>query len=88
MNAVNLKDFAKPLPHPARQGLTCIYGAIPPRFRYGRVFWQTYNFLQESQWWSWEELQHYQMQYLGKLLKHAYENVPYYQKVFDERAVR
>ncbi len=81
---MSLKDFAKSLPHPVRQGLKYIYGAIPPRFRCDRVFWQTYNFLQESQWWSWEELQDYQMQQLEKLLKHAYENVPYYRKVFDK----
>ena len=85
---MSLKDFAKSLPHPVRQGLKYIYGAIPPRFRCDRVFWQTYNFLQESQWWSWEELQDYQMQQLEKLLKHAYENVPYYRKVFDERGLK
>lgn len=85
---MNLKDFAKPLPHPIKQGLKYIYGAIPTRFRYGRVFWDTYNFLQESQWWSGEKLEEYQMQQLSKLLHHAYENVLYYRRVFDERGLR
>lgn len=86
---MSLRELAKRrLPYPAKQVLKDIYGAIPPRFRCDRVFWPTYNFLQESQWWSWEELQGYQMQQLEKLLKHAYENVPYYRKVFDERVVK
>lgn len=77
---MNVKDFAKPLPYPVKQGLRYIYGAIPPRFRYGKVFWQTYNFLQESQWWSKEKLEEYQMQRLNSLLYDACENVPYYCK--------
>lgn len=85
---MNLKDFTKPLPHPIKQGLKYIYGAILPRVRYGKVFWQTYNFLQKSQWWSKEKLEEYQMQQLETLLKHAYENVPYYRSVFDERRLK
>ena len=44
----------------------------------GKVFWDTYNFLQESQLWSKEKLEEYQMNQLEKLLKNSYENVPYY----------
>mgnify|MGYP001104137220 CR=1 FL=1 len=83
---MNLKKFAKRyLPYPLKQGLKYVYGTLPPRFRYGKVFWNTYNFLQESQWWSKEKLEEYQMQQLEKLLKHIYENVPYYRRVFDEK---
>jgi phenylacetate-CoA ligase len=83
-----LKSFVNSLPYPVKQGAKYIYGAIPPRFRYGKAFWDTYNFLQESQWWSREQLEKYQMQQLEKLLKHAYENVPYYRRVFDERGLK
>lgn len=76
------------LPYPIQQGLKYIYGSIPPHFRYGKVFWDTYNFLQESQWWSREKLEEYQMQQLSKLLDHAYENVPYYRRTFDERGLK
>jgi len=76
------------LPYSAKQGLKYIYGVIPPRFRYGKVFWDTYNFLQKSQWWSREKLEEYQMQQLEKLLKHAYKNVPYYRRIFDERGLK
>jgi phenylacetate-CoA ligase len=56
--------------------------------RLGKVFWETYNFLQESQWWSREKLEEYQMDQLTKLLNHAYDNVPYYRRVFDERSLK
>jgi len=53
-----------------------------------KVFRDTYKFLQKSQWWSREQLEEYQLQQLNKLLNHAYENVPYYKKVFDERGLK
>jgi len=56
--------------------------------RYGRTFTTTYRFLQQSQWWSREKLAAYQRQELRKLLNHAYQNVPYYRKLFDERGLK
>ena len=53
-----------------------------------RVFRKTYKFLKKSQWWSKEQLEEYQLQQLSKLLHHAYENVPYYTKVFDELGLK
>ncbi|PKL60981.1 MAG: CoF synthetase [Methanomicrobiales archaeon HGW-Methanomicrobiales-2] len=44
-----------------------------------------YALLRQSQWWSREELEAYQGQALSRLLDHAYENVPYYRRVFEER---
>lgn len=87
-NAMNARTLIKKLPYPIKQGIKYIYGSIPIRLRYDKVFWDTYNFLQESQWWSRERLEEYQMQQLSNLLHHAYENVPYYQKVFNERGLR
>lgn len=85
---MDLKKIAKSLPYPLQKSIKYIYGAVPPRFRYGKVFWDTYNFLQESQWWSKEKLEEYQMEQLSKLLNHAYKNVPYYQRVFNERGLK
>jgi len=65
---MSLRELAKRrLPYPVKQGFKYIYSAIPPRFHYGHLFWETYNFLQESQWWSKEKLQKYQMQQLSTL---------------------
>jgi len=52
-----------------------------------RTYRQMYAFLQQSQWWSPEELAAYQAQALSRLLDHAYENVPYYRRVFRERGL-
>ena len=62
--------------------------AIPLPIRYGKVFRDTYDFLQESQWWSKEQLEEYQLQQLSTLLQHVYENVPYYHRIFDERGLK
>jgi len=85
---MSIKNLAKRLPYPIKQNLKYIYRVIPLSIRYGKVFWDTYKFLQESQWWDREKLEEYQMQQLENLLKHAYENVPYYRKVFDKRGLK
>ena len=76
------------LPKSIQYAAKYAYGTIPISIRYGKVFRDTYAFLQESQWWSKEQLEEYQLEQLSKLLKHAYENVPYYRRVFDERGLK
>lgn len=84
---MGLEQFFLSIGYPLHQGLY-VYGAIPLSVRCGRVFRETHAFLQESQWWSREQLEEYQIQQLSKLLDHAYTNVPYYRRVFDERGLR
>lgn len=86
MNLIDLIN--KNTPHPLRRPLEYSWSIVPPYIRYGKVFRETYNLLQESQWWSRERLEDYQMQHLSKLLNHAYENVSYYRGVFDERSLK
>lgn len=83
-----LKNLIKSLVYPLQQGVKYTYGVIPAPIRYGKIFREMHAFLQESQWWSMEKLEEYQMQKLEKLLRHAYENVPYYHRVFDERCLK
>jgi phenylacetate-CoA ligase len=83
------REFIKKLPScPIKQTLAYIYGVFPLSVKYGKLFWETRRFLQESQWWSKERLEEYQMCRLSELLDHAYENVPYYQMVFNERGLK
>lgn len=42
------------------------------------------DFLLLSQYWSVEKLREYQKKKLQKLIKHCYDNVPYYQVLFDQ----
>ncbi len=43
-----------------------------------------YRWLLETQWWTKEQLKSLQVCRLQALLAHAYENVPYYRRRFDE----
>jgi phenylacetate-CoA ligase len=43
--------------------------------------------LEETQWWSSAQLQELQNEKLRALIKHAYENVPYYHRIFEERGL-
>jgi len=53
-----------------------------------KIFRKTYKFIQESQWWSQEQLEAYQLEQLNKLLDHSYINVPYYRKLFDKHGLK
>ncbi len=48
---------------------------------------KTYTLLRESRRWSREEHAAHQARALSRLLDHAYENVPYYRRVFQERGL-
>lgn len=58
------------------------------RLKYNHVFNNQLNFLMESQWWTKEQIEEYQTIQLQKLIKHAYKNVPYYTKSFDEKGIK
>jgi phenylacetate-CoA ligase len=55
---------------------------------YHKTYKETYSFLQKSQWWSTKQLQDYQWQQLKTLCNHAYEHIPYYQKLFDSLSMK
>ena len=44
--------------------------------------------LEKSQWWSRDKILELQNQRLKQLVRHAYDNVPYYRCIFDERALK
>lgn len=44
--------------------------------------------LERSQWWSRDKILELQNQRLQALVRHAYDNVPYYRRIFDERALK
>ena len=83
-----MRNLIRKAPPWIKKPIKYVYGLIPYEKRLGKVFWDTYNFLQESQWWSKEKLEEYQMKELNKLLHHAYANVPYYRKIFDEKGLK
>lgn len=64
------------------------YSALLHRERYGEGFARSRELLEQSQWYSAEELASYQDEQLRHLVKHAYETVPYYRRVFDARRLK
>ena len=44
--------------------------------------------LEQSQWWPRDRILELQNKRLRWLIRHAYENVPYYRRLFDERALK
>jgi phenylacetate-CoA ligase len=85
---MRIRTLAGRLPGPVKRTLKSAYGALPPRLRLGRAFWETYRFLEQSQWWDGTRLREYQMRELERLLSQCYENVPYYRRVFDEQGLK
>jgi len=47
-----------------------------------------HKFLGKSQWWSLKELQRFQYGELSRLLQNAYENVPYWRRLFDKLSLK
>lgn len=45
------------------------------------------DFVDKSQYWSKNQIRDYQNRHLEKIITHAYNNVPYYQKIMNERSL-
>jgi phenylacetate-CoA ligase len=58
------------------------------RERYGKKFEAVMEEMGKNEWMSYEDLLDYQNEKLRPLVKHAYETVPYYRKVMDERKIK
>jgi len=69
----------------AQNAACSLAGIKMRRRRYNRTFWNALTFLEQSQWWSLAEQQAYRREQLRRIIRHAYETVPYYREVFDER---
>lgn len=57
------------------------------KWNISKKFFSYYKVLNKSQYLSNEELKKFQLYKLKKLLRHAYGNVPYYKKKFDENNI-
>lgn len=64
------------------------YSAILDRERYGGRFKDYADLMSRAQWFSKGEMEAYQDERLKKVVRHAYETVPYYRRVFDERGLK
>ncbi len=84
-----LEKFRRRLPLGAQVGYGWLkYRFVPRPIWDDEEFNRYYRWLEKTQWWSRDELKEFQLEQLRALIKHAYENVPYYQRVFDERKLK
>ena len=75
-------EFVKKVYHKAKSKV------VPFPYIMGKEFAKTYNELMKSQWYSKEQVDELRLRKLEAVIKHAYENVPYYRRVFDERELK
>jgi phenylacetate-CoA ligase len=68
--------------------LISIYGLELQRKTARRSFREKFRGLMESQWWPADELKASQEEKLRALIAHAYQHVPYYRRIFDQRGLR
>ena len=67
--------------------LAKLYFMAYDNFTSRRVCWCR-QYLEKTQWWKRRDLQRLQTKRLRALLKHAYENVPYYHECFKKSSIR
>jgi len=68
------------------QNAACAYyGWREARVRFGPLFDRKLAELMQSERWSESEIEAYQSEKLQELVRHAYENVPYYRQVMKQR---
>ena len=60
------------------------YNLVPFRYRYGKEFISSFNFLMESSKWDLKKLKDYQNNEFLKIVNHCFKNVPYYQELFAD----
>jgi phenylacetate-CoA ligase len=71
-------------PYQFKQAAKWVYALWPVRRRYGHTFYTNYKSAQERERWSWAQLQEWQNEHLRVLISHAYRNVPFYQRLFQQ----
>ncbi len=87
MNA-NLKSLYDKLPAFVQNSVLTGYSFLLDLERYSGKYTQYKKLLTESQWYSDVELETYQNEQLTQLVRHAYNTVPYYNRIFKERNLK
>ncbi len=83
-----LKTLIKNGPPPLVRWGHVLYDLLPPALRYGKPWKEALTLVKESEKWDKRRLIQYQEERLECLLRHCYENVPYYRQVFQDRDMK
>jgi phenylacetate-CoA ligase len=83
------RQWRKRAPLPLRQLYGWARRLVVPHYLWTHPEFQRYtHWLAETERWSRSKLEAMQLERLQQLLNHAYENVPYYRRIFDERCLK
>ena len=82
------KKAYKYFPVTLQEGLIALYGRLIRRERFGPEQRELERLLEESERWEPERLREYQEEKLCEIIRHAYETVPHYREVMDERGLK
>lgn len=68
------------------QNVCCSFAGIGMhKNRYNHTFRNFSQFIEQSDWWTLDQLQEYQNEQVAALIKYVYTNVPYYHRIMRER---
>lgn len=81
------QNFYDNSPHWLQSILLNMYAMRIHLERYGKPFKNAFDELHKTQWFSKEQIYHYQSERLKKLVTHAYNTVPFYRKHYDKSGV-
>ena len=85
----SLVRLRKHVPFSVRVNLGRLKAKLSPHKVWQNAYFRaTYDWLQQSQWWSRAQFEAYQLEQLQALVSHAYENVPYYRRIFDAQKLK
>jgi phenylacetate-CoA ligase len=77
-------DRYRALPPVVRLILGFTYRNLPANLRYGSEYGKNIELLKHTETWSYNKLQELQLTLIQELYIHAYINVPYYHRLFDQ----
>jgi phenylacetate-CoA ligase len=85
-----IRELTKNLPFPVHLGYGWVKRKIfpKPEIWKNEVFRHYDQWLDETQWWSKEQLLDLQLSEMHSLINHAFENVPFYRRIFEERKLK
>jgi phenylacetate-CoA ligase len=84
----SLNKISAMLPHSVGRVGQMVYSQMPLTFRFGRAFRVSSQLLERSQYWPAEYYEIYQLYLLKALLRHAYNNIPFYRHKYDLHKIR
>lgn len=58
---------------------------IPVCFFHNKLYNDTYNFIKKSEYWTSNEWEYYQLKKIRQIVKHGYDTVPFYRKLYNDK---